>query len=78
MKKLIALFLALLLVFTLATVCFADQGITTGDSPVDEGPGEPSDESPVSPDTGIASAAAMLALMFGIAGVAVSGKKLFD
>ena len=78
MKKLIALFLALLLVFSLATVCFADVGTETGDSPVDEGPGEPADESPVSPDTGVATAAAALALMFSFAGMAVSGKKLFD
>ncbi len=87
MKKLIALFLALLLVFSLATVCFADMGKEDGDSPVggpdipvgppDENPENPVDNSLTSPDTGVC-AVAMLALVAGFAGVAVSGKKLFD
>ena len=85
MKKLIALFLALMLVFSLATVCFADQGLSTGDSPTGDtipdevGPHDENvDNSLTSPDTGVVSAAAVMALVLGFAGVTVSGKKLFD
>lgn len=79
MKKLIALLLALLVLAAFTTVCFAENGMDDGDSPIAEeidDPDNPTDSGLTSPETGAALAVAGLVLVFALAGAAVSGKKL--
>ena len=84
MRKLIAIFLVVFLLATLATVCFADLGWSHGDSPIGGGDipdpteGDAShDTSPFSPDTGLGVLALACAAGFGVCGAVVSTKKLF-
>ena len=83
MRKLIAILLVVFLLAALATVCFADLGYSSGDSPIGGPVPEPTegdashDTSPVSPDTGLSVCALACAAAFGACGAVVSTKKLF-